>query len=441
MTRILLVDDMPVYREPISIALEARGFEVETAVNGIDALERVQRIAPDVILLDVAMPRMDGISCLAELRRRSYGATIPVILLTAIADRDHVLKAKGLGVSGYMLKSHFSIDELCQRIDDALAQAADTIYVPPPAPPAQPHSDDPPPTSADASPARPPAPPPTVEPPQSHGPSRNLESARRALGKLHLEKSKVELRLKQCSDLRPFSGVVADVIAMAGSPRGDAVQLASLLKKDPILSSRVLHLANSAMSQSGRAKAMDVLDAVKRIGFARVSNLAASVGIFEAVPSDAPNLLSIIRYWQHSFAVASLMERLLTEPDSEETALAYLVGLCHDLTAIVLRIVFPEEYEAIDAAAVDGTADLRALERDVFGVSRGELCGIVLTRLCVPEKITNPIRQYLNSFDNPRSRGGRLARALAIADSYAHGQLLAPHPAAMIEPEIGRAHV
>ncbi|MCG8407548.1 MAG: HDOD domain-containing protein [Phycisphaerales bacterium] len=428
MNRILLVDDMSIYCEPISIALQQRGYEVETAIDGIDALNQLDKFFPDIVLLDIVLPYMDGLTCLKVLRKRPSSKSLPVILLTAVAERDYVLKAKELGVNGYLLKSYFSLDDLCHRIDDALSnpvtgestasadhdsawdaneqQSKRATHLNNQPASASPREQSP--TSPKEHSAQAPSPKPDLK---------------------RIDKSEITQRLRQHSDLRPFSGVVADVIAMASSGRSDAAELATVLKKDPVLSTRVLHVANSANSQTVRTKNFELLDAVKRIGFSKVSKLAASVGVFESVPLDASTLLGAVRHWQHSFAVASLMEQLITD-----TAYAYLVGLCHDLDSIIMRIVFAEEYAYVDQAAVEPGGDFREIERRVFGMPHHELIDVVLKRLCVPEDIAEPILQFHRHAVEPKSKRGRLDRALRVANSYAHGLLLAPHASANIEP-------
>src|SRR5260221_11547226 len=111
MTRILVVDDMAIFREPIAAALRLQGFRVLTARNGIEALAQVREELPALILLDIAMPEMDGLELLRQLKASSEYGRIPVILLTAVRERGYVVEAVKLGVRDYMLKSSFSLDQ------------------------------------------------------------------------------------------------------------------------------------------------------------------------------------------------------------------------------------------------------------------------------------------------------------------------------------------
>ena len=83
--RVLVVDDDEVIRRLIAVNLQLEGFEVETAVDGQDCLDKVTEIDPDVITLDVMMPRMDGWETAIQLRRSPGTAHIKVVLITARA--------------------------------------------------------------------------------------------------------------------------------------------------------------------------------------------------------------------------------------------------------------------------------------------------------------------------------------------------------------------
>ncbi len=103
LNKILLVDDEPDIREVAKLALElAGGYQVETCSNGVDALERVADIAPDLILLDVMMPQMDGPQTLLKLQQMD--APIPVIFMTAKVQAAEVSAYKALGAIGVIAK-------------------------------------------------------------------------------------------------------------------------------------------------------------------------------------------------------------------------------------------------------------------------------------------------------------------------------------------------
>jgi two-component system chemotaxis response regulator CheY len=115
MATIMVIDDMGVFRDPIGLALRRGGHRVVLASNGHDAMDKLATERPDLILLDLAMPVMDGPSFLKALRDHPCHKDIPVIVLTAVS--DHALKRQvtELGIADYMLKSRFSLRELLER--------------------------------------------------------------------------------------------------------------------------------------------------------------------------------------------------------------------------------------------------------------------------------------------------------------------------------------
>ena len=104
MTKVLIAEDNPVNRELLRELLENRGYEVEEACDGEEALEMVERGRPDVLLLDLGMPKLDGFGVVRKLRENPQLAALPVMAVTAYAmrgDREKVLEA---GFDGYLSK-------------------------------------------------------------------------------------------------------------------------------------------------------------------------------------------------------------------------------------------------------------------------------------------------------------------------------------------------
>ena len=117
--RILLVEDDPSIREVTAIGLGAAGFAVDTAVDGVEALERFRSETFDLVLLDVMLPRLDGYEVCRQIRRTS---TIPVVMLTARADTMDVVVGLEAGADDYVRKP-FEVPELIARIRAALRRA------------------------------------------------------------------------------------------------------------------------------------------------------------------------------------------------------------------------------------------------------------------------------------------------------------------------------
>ncbi|MEU4128247.1 response regulator transcription factor [Streptomyces wuyuanensis] len=119
--RVLVVDDEPAVREALQRSLAFEGYATEVAVDGADALAKVESYRPDLIVLDIQMPRMDGLT--AARRLRSAGSTLPILMLTArdtVGDRVTGLDA---GADDYLVKP-FELDELLARIRALLRRSS-----------------------------------------------------------------------------------------------------------------------------------------------------------------------------------------------------------------------------------------------------------------------------------------------------------------------------
>ena len=112
MTKVLVVDDEPQIRRALSLNLGARAFEVIEATTGEDALAAVRTEAPDVLLLDLGLPDLDGLTVLGQLREWS---DVAVIVLTARDDEASRLQAFELGADDYVTKP-FDMTDLVERI-------------------------------------------------------------------------------------------------------------------------------------------------------------------------------------------------------------------------------------------------------------------------------------------------------------------------------------
>lgn len=118
--RILIVDDEPRMRHFVRMNLQLEGFQVSEANDGLEALQKVREELPDVVVLDVEMPHMDGLETLAEIRRFS---AVPVIILTVRAEEDDLIRGLDLGADDYVTKP-FSARELASRINAVLRRVA-----------------------------------------------------------------------------------------------------------------------------------------------------------------------------------------------------------------------------------------------------------------------------------------------------------------------------
>jgi DNA-binding response OmpR family regulator len=116
MAVVLVVDDDPAARKPLARLLIAEGYEVECAADAGVAMAKVLARWPDLILLDVAIPRMDGLTFLWRIRETSAGRGVPVIVISGHEGEEDLRRAQELGVKDYLVKSQFKVRELLELV-------------------------------------------------------------------------------------------------------------------------------------------------------------------------------------------------------------------------------------------------------------------------------------------------------------------------------------
>jgi DNA-binding response OmpR family regulator len=122
--KILAVDDENDILLIVKTALMSEGFDVTTASSGEDAVATAKEFHPDLVILDLMMPGMDGLATLAELRKLKSTASTPVLMLTGVSERKVIINALNKGVAHYIVKP-FECDELIAKVKTTLKEAAE----------------------------------------------------------------------------------------------------------------------------------------------------------------------------------------------------------------------------------------------------------------------------------------------------------------------------
>lgn len=122
--RVLLVEDDTFLAGMYVTKLELEGFDVELATDGQTGWQMAQKSVPNIILLDVLIPKMDGFQVLTNIRADDTTKHIPVILLTNLGQKDDVAKGLDLGADDYLIKAHFMPSEVVDKIKQRLAQGS-----------------------------------------------------------------------------------------------------------------------------------------------------------------------------------------------------------------------------------------------------------------------------------------------------------------------------
>ena len=118
--RILLVEDEPAIARAMADKLTTEGFTVLRASDGEEGLALATKEHPDVILLDVVMPKMDGMTMLTNLRKDAWGKEAKVIFLTNLSEMEAVQKATELGVFDYIVKSDWKLSDVVKKVREKL---------------------------------------------------------------------------------------------------------------------------------------------------------------------------------------------------------------------------------------------------------------------------------------------------------------------------------
>ncbi len=118
--KILVVEDDKFLRELITQKLVREGYEVREAVDGEDGVKKVEEEKPDIILLDLILPGIDGFEVLAKIKEKPDREDVPVVILSNLGQRDDVERGLKLGAVDFLIKAHFTPGEIIEKVEKIL---------------------------------------------------------------------------------------------------------------------------------------------------------------------------------------------------------------------------------------------------------------------------------------------------------------------------------
>jgi DNA-binding response OmpR family regulator len=121
--KILVIEDDSFLSGLVSGKLEQDGFQVFTAGNGEVAIQTATKEVPDLVILDLMMPKVDGFAVLEQIKKNDALKSKPVIVFSNITDENEMIRVKNMGANEYMIKSNFTLDELVDKIKSLLPKA------------------------------------------------------------------------------------------------------------------------------------------------------------------------------------------------------------------------------------------------------------------------------------------------------------------------------
>lgn len=119
-TKIAIIEDDAVISQMYRMKFEAEGYDVQMAGNGKIGVELVEKMRPDIILLDLRMPEMDGAAALKAIRSHEWGKSIPVLVLTNVGEEEAPHELRELGILGYIVKADLTPRQVTERVKEAL---------------------------------------------------------------------------------------------------------------------------------------------------------------------------------------------------------------------------------------------------------------------------------------------------------------------------------
>jgi DNA-binding response OmpR family regulator len=120
MQKILIVEDDNILAKAVNLALAAEGYETLVATDGEDALAKAKEFKPNLILLDLILPKKSGEEVLAELKKDGATKRIPVLVTTVKSEMETVSQCVKLGAKGYFIKAHYTLEEILKKVREAL---------------------------------------------------------------------------------------------------------------------------------------------------------------------------------------------------------------------------------------------------------------------------------------------------------------------------------
>lgn len=122
MEKIVFVEDETTLQKMLAVALKEAGYDVITAADGEAGLAAVRSEKPDLVLLDLILPKMDGFTVLGEIKKDSVTAHIPVIVLTNLESAEDVGKVVALGATTYLVKANYDLPDIVAKVKEVLGK-------------------------------------------------------------------------------------------------------------------------------------------------------------------------------------------------------------------------------------------------------------------------------------------------------------------------------
>lgn len=407
MKTVLIVEDMAVFREPIEAILQREGFRTICAANGAEGLAALSVETPDLVLLDLGMPVMDGLTMLRRMREVPRLASTPVIVLSVIADKARIVDAARAGIAGYMLKSQFSLQQLMDRIREQVEGTAEPAA-----------------GAGESSPS--PGPVGAAGQDRAVGPAGDAIAALKAL-KPRLTRTEIYDRVQECDQLKALSPTVSQVLKLTGNARCPIEKVARAIAQDHAIALKILRLANSAVFTRGEP-VDSVQKAVVRIGLERIRQAVLNIAVVERFASAKfDEELSTPQFWEHAIACGIISSELAHAVAPEQAEAAFTMGLLHDVGRVIYAEQLGDIYLEVLRTARTMQLPLEQVESRMLLLNHADVMDRVLHTWSFPKDLINPIVFHHLSPGNVRNVALHQVDEtlrLNLANRLAHAMLL-----------------
>lgn len=403
---VLLVDADADFRRSLSEQLKDESYEVSLAKSAPEALEIASRRIPAIVILDLALPGIDGIQLVRYFRSRHVFRQMPIIILSNSVGKDSVQAALGLGVQDVMLKSRFAFPELVERIERRISGPAKVVRNPDLAP----NTRDSQMAPIEAVRGSPNGVGPTGEPMprRSDGDASRHSNSKNSTTTTQLT--------REIGQMRALPSVVGELLRLASLPDSSLADLEVLVRGDPVVAARILQSANSAAYLRG-APVTQLGEAVRALGFTNVSRIVSTSALMGGQEMVGQVGLDLWSLWRHSLAAGSIAEAMA--PAAERSS-AFLGGLLHDLPSLFALQHLGENWLPARAHAEAAGLSLHQALSSAMGRPLEILCGQILSTYRLPSQVAVPVQEYHEFFLAHRPQEpGLVARRLELAHQCA----------------------
>lgn len=402
--RILVVEDHEGLARVLATVFERTGFcETVTAADGIDAMVLARSEVPDLILLDLRLPGIDGLEVCRRLRAAPATHAIPILMYTAIDDRETVLAGLQAGASDYVIKGSINNRELVARalrLIDSARRAEEFGG-----------------TTSTARRSFPAA----VKQGNNGSKKKSTRSMPGAPRKF-FSRADLALRISGLSELKAMPFCVKELMALSSNPNADIREVVTVIERDPAIAAQVLRLSNAAIYGVGQRIA--TLDrAVSIIGMRSIRELAMGLAVIEAFKDDNGQFgRQQVLISEHSFGTAVIARLIAAKSGKADPDKVFLGGLLHDVGKSMLFQYCGKEYSEVVAYAESTSTPLDEAEKRMLGMGHWEVAGLVLGKWMTPLEISLPPALHHRPWEIIKRRAADQSPAIAciaVADRIA----------------------